>query len=367
MVTELDRAAEALHPRPAARRPARRRLPRRGDRRDRRHERRPLGGRPARRHHQLPLRPPGLQRVDRRRGRRRGSVAGVVVDPLARRHVHRRPRRRRAAATAQPIALLDQPTTSPRRPVRHRLRLRPRPPAPAGRGARRRSSPASATSAGWARPPSTSARWRAAGSTPTGSGASARGTSPPAASSPREAGRRSSTRRRPALGFVLAAPPALFDALRDLLVGFRRGARPDRHPIATVRTRDVRGARARVSAMSPTVDPGVAPGRSASSTRRRHRSRSPCDGRLDANAGVELLAALQARARRRRRPGRHRPPRPSTTGAPKGPGPCAAAGGWPGASPTACTTAPAPAPATTPCSTPSPTTTTTPSARRASR
>ena len=222
MVSEMDHASEALIRDAAARRPARRRLPRRGDRRDPRHQRRAVGGRPPRRHHQLPLRPPGLERVDRRRGRRTApSSASSSIPPLGDTFTAvagpgRVPQRRADR-------LLDARRRWPR-PVRHRLRLRPRPP----RRARPRCSPRCcrrcATSGGWARPPSTSARSPAGGSTPTGSGAWGRGTSPPAALIAAEAGAvvdSGDGRRRSASCWPRR--PGIFDALRVLLVGFRRG------------------------------------------------------------------------------------------------------------------------------------------------
>ena len=154
-------------PRAAARRPARRRLPRRGDRRDRRHQRRPLGRRPARRHHQLPLRPPRLQRVGRRRGRgRRASSPSSSTPSLG--DVFTAVRGGGARRNGAPIACSTRAddlatalcaTGFAYDPARRR--------AP-GRRARPGPRPGPRHPARWAPPPSTCARSPAAGSTPTG-------------------------------------------------------------------------------------------------------------------------------------------------------------------------------------------------------
>ena len=72
--------------------------------------RRPLGDRPDRRHHQLPLRAARLRRVDRGRGRRRRGGRGGRR-PGARRAVHRDEGRRREPATAAASACPRSPTS----------------------------------------------------------------------------------------------------------------------------------------------------------------------------------------------------------------------------------------------------------------
>ena len=99
VVTQPDRESEALIRRLVLERRPGRRVPGRGDRRRVRLLGRALGRRPDRRHRQLPLRPAGVLRLDRRRGRRRG---GRRRGPQrrhrgrVRRHGRRRPARRRA-------------------------------------------------------------------------------------------------------------------------------------------------------------------------------------------------------------------------------------------------------------------------------
>ena len=95
--------------RPAARRPARRRRPGGGGQLPGGDQRRPLGRRPDRRDGQLPLRLPGLRRVDRRRGRRAGP-GGRRGQRRDRRDVHRHGRRGRLADLAGAV---PSPSCSP--------------------------------------------------------------------------------------------------------------------------------------------------------------------------------------------------------------------------------------------------------------
>ncbi len=144
-------------------------------------------------------------------------VAGVVARPVRAGDVRRHPRRRLD---------VQRRTAAPRRgpgarrgPGRDRVRLR----RAASRAPGRRAGPGAAaacgTSAGSGPALSTCARSRPAGSTRTTSAASSRGTTRRAVSSPAKpvcrsagcAGRRSSDR------FLLAAPPALFALLHDVL------------------------------------------------------------------------------------------------------------------------------------------------------
>ena len=86
---------------PAARAAPRRRVPRRGGRSPRLGHRHHLGGRPDRRHRQLPLRHPAVRRVRGRRRRRRGLAGrcrgrraprgGLLGRPRAGCHARRRP------------------------------------------------------------------------------------------------------------------------------------------------------------------------------------------------------------------------------------------------------------------------------------
>ena len=96
MVSDADRDAEAAIERAARGRAPRRRPAGRGGRAQRGDERPALGRRPARRHHQLPLRLPGLGGERRARGRARAALVGVVHDPVRGRDLHRRARRGRA-------------------------------------------------------------------------------------------------------------------------------------------------------------------------------------------------------------------------------------------------------------------------------
>ena len=167
----------ADHGTPAGR-ATRRRDPRRGGGRHRRDQRRAMGRRPARRHHELPLRVPWLQRVHRGGDRRAGD---------GRRRVRRRPRRalqRRPGTGCHPGWRAD-PTHRgrPTSPTRSSGPGSPttRSGAASRRGCSSTCSPGCATSGARAPPPSTSARWRADASTRTTSGASRRGTWPPGA------------------------------------------------------------------------------------------------------------------------------------------------------------------------------------------
>ena len=81
MVTEFDRASEALIVGTLRRERARRRHRRRGGHRRRRHQRRHVVRRPDRRHDELPLRPPRLRRVGRRGRRRRSRSPAAVAVP----------------------------------------------------------------------------------------------------------------------------------------------------------------------------------------------------------------------------------------------------------------------------------------------
>ena len=147
------------------------------------HQRPALGDRPARRHHQLPVRPPRLGGVHRRRGRggwwpawwptathgslftatRGGAPASTAPHPGVRLHGPR------CALVGTGFSYSAE-------------RRRGQAEVLAG------LLPASATSAAWARRRWTCARWRAAGSTPTTSGGWRRGTSPPAGLVAAEAG-----------------------------------------------------------------------------------------------------------------------------------------------------------------------------------
>ena len=172
VVTQADRDVEQLiRDRIAEARPGDAH-PRRRGRLDRRHERRHLGGRPDRRHRQLPVRHPALRDQHRRR---RGRTRPAHLDgarrrraqPGRRRAVHRVPWRRRL----------------PRRPARSGSRMRCRsrrrssapasPTTPPRAAARARSWPGCcrgcATSAATAPPRSISRSSRAGASTPTSS------------------------------------------------------------------------------------------------------------------------------------------------------------------------------------------------------
>ena len=126
-----------------------------------------VGRRPARRHDQLPVRPSRLGRVDRRRGRRRGG--GRRGGRPAHGELFTATRGGGARRDGEPIRCLglhDLATALVGTGFGYDARA-------AARGRRRcwsRCCPGSATSAAWGRPPSTCARWRAAGSTPTTSG-----------------------------------------------------------------------------------------------------------------------------------------------------------------------------------------------------
>ena len=89
-----------------------------------------------------------------------------------RRHLHRAARGGGATRNGEPITLLGRSTDLRRALVATGFGYDRRPAPPPGRRCSRRSSPRSATSAGWARPPSTCARSPAGGSTPTTSWAS---------------------------------------------------------------------------------------------------------------------------------------------------------------------------------------------------
>ena len=92
VVTEADRASEALIRRAAAR--ARAPTTRSSARRASDaagHLGRALDRRPDRRHRELPLRPPAVRRLDRRRGRRRGRRRAWSLNAATGRRVRRRP------------------------------------------------------------------------------------------------------------------------------------------------------------------------------------------------------------------------------------------------------------------------------------
>ena len=135
MVSEVDEACERLivDGHPSARDPATGSSPRRARARD--DHRRPLGDRPDRRDHELPLRPPGLRDLDRGRGRRRDRRGGRAR-PDPRRALRRRPRRRGdAQRRADPGLGRDRPRLGA---DRHGLRLRAGRAGRPGRVARRR-------------------------------------------------------------------------------------------------------------------------------------------------------------------------------------------------------------------------------------
>ena len=203
--------------RPADGGPSRRRLPRRGGRQLGVDQRRGLGRRPHRRHRELPLRHPALRRLHRRRrGRRVGRRGGG--QRAERRAVHRHPRRR---------SVPRRPPCSGSGDVGPARRSGWSAPASttcgtSGWPSRRSPSPRcctrSATSAGSARPPWTSARSRAAASTPSSRRVSTPGTWPPAGwSRPRPGGR---LKEHPGVGgkrCVLCAPADGFEEFRDLV------------------------------------------------------------------------------------------------------------------------------------------------------
>ena len=139
-------------------------------------ERAALDRRPARRHHELPVRDPAVGRLDRGRGRA-GHARRRRLRPDARRAVGRpRAASRRRSTAGRSTAASTRPS-SPRRSSPPASATRPTcaPPRPRSAAA---CSRACATSAAWARPRSTSRGPPRAATTPTSSAASRRGTTP---------------------------------------------------------------------------------------------------------------------------------------------------------------------------------------------
>ena len=129
-----------------------------------------------RRHHQLPVRPAGLGRVDRRRRRRRCARRRGVRARL-RRDVRRQPRRWRDLQRSND--LVRNGRRSRDCAAGHRIQLLTRPPSPARRPGSSTFCRRSATSDAWVPPRSTSAMSPVAASMPTSRSTSGHGTSPP--------------------------------------------------------------------------------------------------------------------------------------------------------------------------------------------
>ena len=194
MVTEMDRAAEALivdgHPRRASRRRHRGR----GGNGRRRHERRALGRRPDRRHHQLTsMGSPGSACRSRPRSTAT-RLSAWCADPLRGEPLHRRRRAAARACNGGPHPRAPLSPTCRRRSSAPASRYDRRSPSSPGGGAARRSLPEVRDIRRFGAARSTSAMSRAAGSTATTRRASAVGTMPRARSSP----------LKPALGWAIS-------------------------------------------------------------------------------------------------------------------------------------------------------------------